>query len=129
MLPTTTDIVTQQDIDSTCFTKGYAKNFKGSGPLFLPTGLAPSKVLRTTQLLTQFLFITVLLYAPVVFSNYFLPKFQDEISNCDSKTLCDQGLRFFTPRTRQALILATQWLIGQYSDHYRGNCQSPLLSK
>lgn len=30
------DIVTPADEESTCFTKNYAKNFKGSGPLFLP---------------------------------------------------------------------------------------------
>merc|ERR1711879_532315 len=40
------DIVTPPDEESTCFTKNYAKNFKGSGPLFLPECTpSPSKVL------------------------------------------------------------------------------------
>ncbi len=43
-----TDIVTPADEESTCFTKNYAKNFKGSGPLFLPECTpSPSKVLLT----------------------------------------------------------------------------------
>jgi len=37
------DIVTPNSEETTCFTKGYAKNFKGSGPLLLPCSPSPSK--------------------------------------------------------------------------------------
>jgi hypothetical protein len=43
------DIVKKDSETSTCFTKNYAKNFRGSGPLFLPSSSAAAQSHQAPQ--------------------------------------------------------------------------------